>query len=149
MTRLCRRLAPLLCLLCALPALAEEANCSVRAWVTDRDPNGLNVRRAPSAQSAVLAQLKPAPDGVPVVLSVVEARAGWLKIGAAHAGSTQVYADQGWVASALVATALKPDATAAPNARNATLRAEPALTGKTAGAVTAGEPLQLLGVQCG
>lgn len=136
-------------LACVPHAIAAEANCAVRAWVTDGDPHGLNVRHAPSAQSAVLARLKPEPSGERVVLSVVEARAGWLKIGAAHAGSTQVFADEGWVASALVATALKRDATAAPKANSATLRSEPALTGKTAGAVTAGEPLQLLGVQCG
>jgi hypothetical protein len=69
------------------PAPAKEAVCSFGAFVTETDPEGLNVRAGPGVSHKILGRLppvKPASDEVPVKAMVeVEVTAGvngWFRI---------------------------------------------------------------------
>ena len=128
---------------------AEEANCSVAAWVTDDDPAGLNVRARPDARSPVLARLKPTVADAKVTVSAVAVQSGWVKIGAAHSGDIQIFADEGWVSSKWVAATLAKDRTDSSGANQVPLRLRPTLHSPRAGVIEAGLDVRLLGVRCG
>ena len=69
------------------PFLEGSDTCAIEAWVIDKDPKGLNVRAAPSANAPVVGTLPPMeydPDfgrkfGAGVKL--LESRNGWFRIG--------------------------------------------------------------------
>jgi hypothetical protein len=71
------------------PARASNSDtpCAFEGWVTDEDPNGLNVRAAPSAKARVVGTLPPPaldPDlgmKVGAGVKVIESRNGWFRIG--------------------------------------------------------------------
>ncbi|MDB5566033.1 MAG: hypothetical protein JWP84_2599 [Tardiphaga sp.] len=102
--------------------------CDLRAWSSDTDPNGLNVRAQPSATSKVLGTLPPpykfksksenAPDGGWLTeFSIVGFKDGWFLIeGAKPPGRDyegddyprrhpKPYAGRGWVAASKVGAA--------------------------------------------
>lgn len=133
-----------------VPALhAEEVNCSVAAWVSDDDPAGLNVRARPDVRSPVLARLKPAVTDAKVTVSAVAVQSGWVKIGAAHSGDIQLFANEGWVSGKWVATILAKGGTDNSGANQVSLRLRPTLDSPPAGVIEAGLDVRLLGVRCG
>src|ERR1043165_4070622 len=89
-------------------AQAEESSCSVEAWVTDRDPNGLNVRDKPGAAGKVLTTLKAGDGGDAIIVNVVGYSNGWVKIsGARKVSGSEVFSDIGWVSAKMLATGTK------------------------------------------
>ena len=98
----------------AIDIPAAQASCSLEGWAVDRDPHGLNVRAAPSAQARVLGTLPPLsvdedrPDfGIP--FRITASRGGWLRIEGAQddpsrsgAPARPTYAGSGWVSGRLV-----------------------------------------------
>jgi len=128
---------------------AEEASCSVAAWVTDDDPVGLNVHARPDVRSPVLTRLKPTVADAKVTVSAVAVQSGWVKIGAAHYRDIQLFSDEGWVSSKWVAATLVKDRTDSNGGNQVPLRLRPTLDSPRAGVIEAGLDVRLLGVRCG
>ncbi|MDB9525571.1 SH3 domain-containing protein [Oscillatoria sp. CS-180] len=79
----------------ASPSPAAIAqSCSARAFVTDPDPAGLNVRNGPGTDFAVLDVL---PTTEPVEVSIVGTTDGWFLINEAQSASQQELDQPGWV----------------------------------------------------
>lgn len=93
---------------------AAQTACTLEGWAVDRDPRGLNVRAAPSAQARVLGTLPPLsvsedrPDfGVP--FRITASRDGWLRIEGARDDPARsgeparpTYAGGGWISGGFV-----------------------------------------------
>lgn len=93
---------------------AAQTACTLEGWAVDRDPRGLNVRAAPSAQARVLGTLPPLsvsedrPDfGVP--FRITASRDGWLRIEGAKddpsrsgGAARATYAGSGWISGGFV-----------------------------------------------
>lgn len=91
-------------------AQTEESSCSIRAWVTDKDPKGLNVRSQPNAAGKVLATLKAGTDDDEIIVNVVGYSNGWVKIsGATKVSGDEVFSDIGWVSAKMLETGTKGD----------------------------------------
>ena len=82
-------------------ASSGGADCSISAYLTGRDPNGLNVRAGPSTRSAVLHVVSAEIAGV---AAIREHRRGWFRIaGIVDAESdSPVFQDEGWVHGSLL-----------------------------------------------
>ncbi len=130
-------------------AHAEEANCSVTARVTDPNPAGLRVRQRPDVRSPVLANLKPAAEDAVVSVNAVAARPGWVKIGGAHAGDTQLFADEGWVSAQHVAVTLRGEHASQSGAKQVAVRLSPSTESRVGGMVDVGVDVRLRRVRCG
>lgn len=93
---------------------AAQASCALEGWAVDRDPRGLNVRAAPSAQARVLGTLPPLSTGEDrpdfgVLFRITASRGGWLRIEGAQDDPSRsgeparpTYAGSGWVSGRLV-----------------------------------------------
>lgn len=77
-------LAALLCLAPVAAAAAEIEACTVSAWSTDPDPQGLNVRAAPAADAPVIGNLPAAREvggeHFATEVSITGSKDGWLRI---------------------------------------------------------------------
>lgn len=61
----------------------DMTSCNTEGWATDRDPNGLNVRAAPSAKAPVIAHFKFRADvenATNVQFDIKGFKDGWLLI---------------------------------------------------------------------
>lgn len=96
-------MVPALMLGAAAPADAPPgaASCAISAYVTDRDPNGLNVRAGPSARARVLDTVSNAGSGVAVITGH---SGGWFRVRAIDDAETdtQLFRGDGWVHGALL-----------------------------------------------
>ncbi|HQU86154.1 MAG TPA: SH3 domain-containing protein, partial [Pyrinomonadaceae bacterium] len=91
-------------------AQREEPNCGINAWVTDKDPKGLNVRAQPSLKGKIVKTLKRKDDtdGSIISVYVVGYSNGWLKIGRAeNIDGDLLFDDLGWISAKLVETGTK------------------------------------------
>lgn len=86
----------------------EVAACAISAWVSDPDPNGLNVRAGASRDAAILGQL-PRDDGYfPAEVSITGSQDGWFRISKAvlddytAAEPKVVFEGEGWVSGRLL-----------------------------------------------
>jgi hypothetical protein len=103
----------------AAPAVAatiqtpsDTVPCTLKGWSRDKDPNGLNVRAAPSASAPVVARLPWRPkaeNGSLVEFEILGFKDGWALIRGASYGNygdpppaTPLYSGQGWVHGSLV-----------------------------------------------
>lgn len=92
---------------------AEATICRIRAWSTDTDPDGQNVRAGPGTTYAVIGNL-PAPQqmddtGFATEVSIVGSQDGWFRIDAATIdnyiadnGPDVVFQGDGWVSGRLL-----------------------------------------------
>lgn len=82
-------------------APAAAASCAMSAFVTDRDPSGLNVRAGPSAQARILATVSNQSAGVAAITGHDR---GWFRVsGIVDAESdTPLFDGDGWVDGALL-----------------------------------------------
>lgn len=87
--------------------------CRMRAWSTDTDPNGQNVRTGPGMEHAVIGRLPPPQEigGVSFAteVSIVGSQDGWFRIDAATInnyivddGPDPVFEGDGWVSGRLL-----------------------------------------------
>jgi hypothetical protein len=87
--------------------------CRMRAWSTDRDPEGQNVRAGPGTQYAVIGRLPPpqeiAGDRYATEVSIVGAQDGWFRVDAATIDNYGVdtepqmaFQGDGWVSGRLL-----------------------------------------------
>lgn len=96
------------------PASADEATatgifkCTISAFSTDKDPNGLNVRAGPGADTPVIAQLPPPyqleGETFATEVSITGSKDGWFRIDGAEtdtyvvdSGPKIVFEGEGWV----------------------------------------------------
>ena len=81
----------------------EEENCAISATVTDKDPNGLNVRSKPSTGGKIIATLK--RGGIETLKVYVTGFSnGWVKIGGAYKddGQGTIFDGSGWVSAKML-----------------------------------------------
>ena len=102
--------------------------CRMRAWSTDPDPEGQNVRAGPGTRYAVIGRLPPPQaagnDGFATEVSIVGSRDGWFRIDAAtvdnHVGDGEpvaVFEGDGWVSGRLLGLSVEGSLFAAPSRR--------------------------------
>ena len=94
---------PALMLVAAAPAdgPTRAAQCAISAYVTDRDPNGLNVRDAPSAQARVVRTVSNAGSGVAVITGH---NGGWFRVSNIDDAESDahLFDGDGWVHGSLL-----------------------------------------------
>lgn len=76
--------------------------CNVSAYITDKDPKGLNVRSKPDSKSKAVGVIPFNADGT--VVDIIGAKGSWVKIENAHtADDDSVFSKTGWVFAPLLA----------------------------------------------
>jgi hypothetical protein len=84
--------------------------CDVSAFITDKDPKGLNVRSAPNKNVISRIPYKSYQPEQPITVHIVDVKTGWLKIDRWTDGlTTGKFAGDAWVYSKLVAVSVKGD----------------------------------------
>jgi hypothetical protein len=100
----------------AAPADAASPACEIRAFQTDPDPNGTNIRSAPRADAPVIIRLPPRvfldpghSDSVGWEFAVIGSRNGWLLIKNVHWVNVpdQLWAGPGWMWGGLAGVSLR------------------------------------------
>ena len=98
----------------AAPAVdtAGASSCTIRGYLTDRDPKGTNVRGAPRADAPIVGHL-PSAAMQPEVreiegpeFDIVGAKNGWLLIRNAEFGDGVLFAGPGWISGRLAGTTI-------------------------------------------
>ena len=82
---------------------ANAQSCNVYAFVTDKDPNGLNVRSQPNSNARVLAKL-PTRNVDEVAVKITTSQGKWVQISEAESPQKVVFQGKGWVDSSLLGT---------------------------------------------
>lgn len=80
--------------------------CDVTAYVTDKDPNGLNVRDSSSENGKIIGQIPFDKDGTQVHIIASSSTGGWMMIDKANTYQT-VFDKKGWVSANLLAIATR------------------------------------------
>lgn len=93
----------------AAPAWAQaERKCELYAHVVDRDPEGVNVRAAPSAQAKIVGVLKFQNADDEIGVDIVAESNGWFRIkGFEHFSAAKTGKAAGWVHGSRLGTGLK------------------------------------------
>lgn len=103
---------------------AEATNatiCRMRAWSTDMDPDGQNVRAGPGTDYAVIGRLPPpqeiGSEGFATEVSIVGSQDGWFRIDAAtinnyivDEGPDVIFEGEGWVSGRLLGLSVEGSA---------------------------------------
>lgn len=95
------------------PAQRDVDNmCNVSAYITGKDPKGLNVRSKPDGKSSAVGVIPYNADGT--VVDIIGAKGSWVKIEKAHtADDDNVLSKTGWIYAPLLAVStMKQDANA-------------------------------------
>jgi hypothetical protein len=88
----------------------QPARCDVSAFITDKDPKGLNVRSAPDKNVISRIPYKNYQPEQPITVHIVDAKTGWLKIDRWTDGlTTGKFAGEAWIYGKLVAVSIKGD----------------------------------------
>jgi SH3-like domain-containing protein len=98
--------AVLLACLCGLAANvhAQESSCNISAYVTDKDRNGLNVRKGAGTNFSPIGKIAYSDDGI-IVQIVGSSANGWLKITSAETTEGKVlFRGSGWVSGRMLGT---------------------------------------------
>ena len=129
-------------------AQAEEANCGIEAWVIDKDPNGLNVRSQPNANSKILTKLKRKNnDSDFITVYVTGYSNGWIKIARAeNIDGDLLFDDIGWVSAKMIATGTKGNDGNYAKPVNLYTNAN---TKKKIGLIPSESEVQIVGFSCG
>lgn len=95
-------------------SFATETNppnrCDVSAFITDKDPKGLNVRSAPDKNVISRIPYKSYQPEQPITVHIVDVKTGWLKIDRWTDGlTTGQFAGEAWIYGKLVAVSVKGD----------------------------------------
>lgn len=84
--------------------------CNVSAFITDKDPKGLNVRSAPDKNVISRIPYKSYQPEQPITVHIIDAKTGWLKIERWTDGlTTGKFAGDAWIYGKLVAVSVKGD----------------------------------------
>ena len=130
-------------------AQTEESSCSIEAWVTDKDPKGLNVRSQPNAASKILGTLKITgnDNDDEIVVNIIGYSNGWVKIRKAENSEFEaVFEGTGWISAEKVTTrAQRLDGNMK---KGVTLYAKPSSKSKKLGTVPNEEPVKVIGYDC-
>ena len=102
-------LAALAALSAAPPVWAQaERKCELHAHVVDRDPQGVNVRAAPSNQGKVVGVLKFQNADDDIAVDIAAESNGWFRIKSfEHFSATKTGKMNGWVHGSRLGTGLK------------------------------------------
>lgn len=83
-----------------------QTACDVYAYVIDKDPNGLNVRRGAGKNFGALGKI--APDGDGVMLKIIGASGSWVMIEDAETvNGEKAFDGNGWVFASMLGTSTR------------------------------------------
>lgn len=88
------------------PTSTTAAVCDVTAYITDKDPNGLNVRDSSSVEGKIIGRIPLAEDGTQVHIISASLDGSWVIIDKATTYET-VFDKKGWVSANLLAIATR------------------------------------------
>lgn len=127
-----------ICLLLGSHAFGQK--CSHDAWVQDNDPNGTNVRAAPSLTAKVI-QVFPSVEatGEDIDLTLVGYKNGWFEILLGGSGR-----EKGWISARKVAISVENQ-----TGKPATLYSSPSKSSRKAGKIpNDAADFELIGFDC-
>ena len=82
-----------------------ESICQTSAYIIDKDPKGLNVRKKPSGKSSVFGKIPFDKDGT--MVTIIASAGKWVKIKEAwNMEEKTVFSKQGWVYAPLLAISI-------------------------------------------
>src|SRR5687767_12508031 len=96
--------AVLFTLLCGLSVSSQHSNCSVSAYVIDKDRNGLNVRNGAGKTFGIVGKIGFSSDGIVVDVTGANTN-GWVRIAKAESTEGEVsFEGEGWVFGQMLGT---------------------------------------------
>lgn len=132
------RAGALATLLIAFAAPALAAPCDIWAYVTDPDPNGLNIRGGPGTNHRIVGVIK--KDSHESIVHITEMKNGWARLDRAEGHeSGNVFNTKGWVSMKLVAIS-----TRGYDGKGVPARKVPGRTNKISGKFPSEDEVQLL-----
>lgn len=129
-----------------ISAQTDEADCSIQAYVIDKDPKGLNVRDQPGTSGKVIGNLKfPGDeDGNIVMVEIIGYSNGWVKIRKAETVDGVVqFSGAGWVSAKMVSTT-----TERADQKPLKIYAKPNIKSKTVGTMPNDIKVNIVGYDC-
>ena len=128
-----------------ISAQTDEVSCSIQAYVTDKDPKGLNIRDKPSVNGKIIGKLKYSEDdGNLVMVTIIGYSNGWVKISQAEtvSGENQ-FSGEGWVSAKMVSTR-----TERADQKPLKIYAKPNIKSKTVGTMPNDIQVKIVGFDC-
>lgn len=124
----------------------QAAECNVPGFSVDEDPRGLNIRKGPGSQHAVIGVVPNPDNALPPDLLITGAEGNWLRLGKVDHGGAIKFKGTGWVFAKLVRTAV---GAAVPKAyrddgNRAALYARPDTASKISGRVPGATEIEIL-----
>lgn len=82
-----------------------QQTCNISAFVTDKDPKGLNVRSGPSASQDIIGNLPTTTVGV--VVDITASKGDWVQLSKAESPDKVEFQGAGWVSAKLLGTSTR------------------------------------------
>jgi hypothetical protein len=110
-------------------AFAQNSNCTLGAWVEDKDPAGTNIRESAGTTAKIVANVPYAKeDGETAMLDVIGYSNGWLKVTRAETvDGNSIFKGFGWISAKKVGFAIQNTK----GGKNVPLYSRPDRTSKT------------------
>lgn len=87
-------------------SVAMSHECHVWAYTIDKDPNGVNIRSAPSPTSRIIGKIPYNPEHMHWKVKIKESKGGWVRIEGYNSPDSKTIKTDGWVFSELLGTSL-------------------------------------------
>lgn len=84
---------------------SNQRSCQIGAYITDKDPNGLNVRSEPNSQSKIIDSLP--TNSLAVIVDLTAAQGDWVQISKAQSPGRLEFQGSGWVYAPLLGTSTR------------------------------------------
>lgn len=129
-------------------AQTVESNCPLKAWVIDKDVNGLNVRDKPDIKGKIIDTLKYANDDDEIVIVTINGYSnGWVNITDAQTVSgEEQFSGTGWVSAKMVT--VRTQRLDGNNKKSVAIYARPTEKSKKAGTIPNEEYVEIVGFDC-
>lgn len=84
---------------------SNQRSCQIAAYITDKDPNGLNVRSEPNSQSKIVDTLP--TNNLGVIVDLTAAQGDWVQLSKAESPEKLEFQGSGWVYAPLLGTSTR------------------------------------------
>ncbi|HEY9606941.1 MAG TPA: SH3 domain-containing protein [Allocoleopsis sp.] len=84
---------------------SSQRTCQISAYVTDKDPKGLNVRSGPGSNYAIVGNLPTNTEGV--IVEVSASQGDWVQVTKAESPNKVEFQGTGWVYAPLLGTSTR------------------------------------------
>ena len=128
-------------------AQTDATDCPIGAWVSSKDPKGLNVRVTPSGKVIGKIPYDQDNDDEIAMIEIVDYSKGWVRIaGAKTVSGVVLFQGRGWISAKMVTVRTqRPDGN---SLKPVTLYSQPVKNARIVGKIPSDVNLQIVGYDC-